>query len=274
MTPEDDKISRVFHWSTGRAMKHDLAGLSAQYFFSTAPLPCPYLPGRVERRLVTELTGRQSVAVHDTLSRAGFRRSHGIAYVPVCRDCNACVAVRIVAPALEKTRGQRRALARNSDLIALEKPARATDEQYRLFRRYQRARHGGGEMARMDFADYQMLIEETPVDTLVIEFRDRDRALVAACLADRLADGFSAVYSFFDPTLTRRSLGTYMILWLVEWTALLDLPYVYLGFWVKNCGKMDYKIRFRPLEAYTQEGWIAVDPQCAAGGPPLPAETR
>lgn len=193
-------------------MKHDLAGLSAQYFFSTAPLPCPYLPGRIERRLVTELSGRQSVSVHDTLSRAGFRRSHGIAYVPVCRDCNACVAVRIVAAECHISRGQRKTLARNSDLIAVERPARATDEQYRLFRRYQRARHGGGEMARMDFADYQMLIEETPVDTLVIEFRDRNGTLVAACLADRLADGFSAVYSFFDPSQARRSLGTYMIL--------------------------------------------------------------
>ncbi len=272
MTPEDDKLSRVFLWSTGHVMKHDLAGLSAQFFFSTAPLPCPYLPGRVERRLVTELSGRQSVAVHDTLSRAGFRRSHGIAYVPVCRECNACVAVRIVAAKLDKTRGQRRTLARNADLIATEKPARATDEQYRLFRRYQRARHRGGEMARMDFADYQMLVEETPVDTLVIEFRDRNGILVAACLADRLADGFSAVYSFFDPTLARRSLGTFMILWLVEWTALLDLPYVYLGFWVKNCGKMDYKIRFRPLEAYTPKGWIVIDPPPAtAAGEPEPA---
>ncbi|MBL8660211.1 MAG: arginyltransferase [Rhodospirillales bacterium] len=244
-------------------MKHDLAGLTAQYFFSTAPLPCPYLPGRTERRLVTELSGRQAVAVHDTLSRAGFRRSHGIAYVPVCRNCAACVAVRIVAGEFKPSRGQRRTLARNEDLIAIERPARATDEQYRLFRRYQRARHGNGEMARMDFADYQMLIEETPVDTLVVEFRDRDGRLVAGCLADRLADGFSAVYSFFDPSLTKRSLGTYMIMWLVEWTALLDLPYVYLGFWVDNCAKMDYKRVFRPMEAYTSEGWKRLEPLAA-----------
>lgn len=252
-------------------MKHDLAGLTAQYFFSTAPLPCPYLPGRTERRLVTELAGRNAVAVHDTLSRAGFRRSHGIAYVPVCRTCTACVAVRIVAGEFRPSRSQRRALARNDDLIAVERPPRATDEQYRLFRRYQRARHGGGEMARMDFADYQMLIEETPVDTLVVEFRDREGVLVAACLADRLADGFSAVYSFFDPALARRSLGTFMILWLVEWTHLLDLPYVYLGFWVKNCAKMDYKTGFRPLEAYTVDGWKRVGPAFlpeAGGGEP------
>ncbi len=251
-------------WSTGQAMKHDLAGLTAQYFFSTAPLPCPYLPGRTERRLVTELSGRQAVAVHDTLSRAGFRRSHGIAYVPVCRNCEACVAVRIVAGAFQPSRGQRRTLARNDDLIAIERPARATDEQYRLFRRYQRARHGSGEMARMDFADYQMLIEETPVDTLVVEFRDRDGSLVAACLADRLADGFSAVYSFFEPSLSRRSLGTYMILWLVEWTSLLGLPYVYLGFWVHNCSKMDYKRAFRPMEAYTVDGWKRLEPLASA----------
>lgn len=242
-------------------MKHDLAGLTAQYFFSTAPLPCPYLPGRTERRLVTELNGRNAGAVHDTLSRAGFRRSHGIAYVPVCRDCSACVAVRIVAGGFRTSRGQRRAMVRNKDLIAVERPARATDEQYQLFRRYQRARHGGGEMARMDFADYQMLIEETPVDSFVVEFRNHTGELVAACLADRLADGFSAVYSFFDPAQQRRSLGTYIIIWLVEWTALLDLPYVYLGFWVRNCAKMDYKRAFRPLEAYTAEGWKRLDPE-------------
>jgi arginyl-tRNA--protein-N-Asp/Glu arginylyltransferase len=139
-----------------------------------------------------------------------------------------------------------------------------------LFRRYQRTRHGGGEMARMDFADYQMLIEETPVDTFVVEFRNRGGMLVGACLTDRLADGFSAVYSFFDPEEPRRSLGTWMILWLVERAAQLCLPYVYLGFWVAGCSKMSYKASFRPLEGYTAEGWQMIDraalPGCHLGG--------
>ncbi|HYN38044.1 MAG TPA: arginyltransferase, partial [Rhodospirillales bacterium] len=138
-------------------MKHRLMP-SARFFFVTAPLPCPYLPGRFERRLVTELAGRQTTVFHDTLSRAGFRRSHGIAYVPVCRDCTACAAVRVLAQPFQPSRTQRRLWARNGDLEVTECPAHATQAQYALFRAYQQARHGGGEMARMDFCDYQTLV--------------------------------------------------------------------------------------------------------------------
>ena len=235
-------------------MKHRLMP-SARFFFVTAPLPCPYLPGRFERRLVTELAGRQTTVFHDTLSRAGFRRSHGIAYVPVCRDCTACAAVRVLAQSFQPNRTQRRAWSRNADLLVVECPARATQEQYALFRTYQQTRHGGGEMARMDFCDYQTLVEDTPVDTVVIEMRRPDGALVAACLTDRMADGYSAVYSFFDSGMERRSLGTFMILWLIERARAQDLPYVYLGFWVAECAKMSYKASFRPIEAYTAQGW-------------------
>ncbi|MFO1145155.1 MAG: arginyltransferase [Rhodospirillales bacterium] len=239
---------------------------SARFFFVTAPLPCPYLPGRFERRLVTELAGRQTTVFHDTLSRAGFRRSHGIAYVPVCRDCNACAAVRVLAQPFQPNRTQRRAWSRNADLLVVECPARATQEQYALFRAYQQTRHGGGEMARMDFCDYQTLVEDTPVDTVVIEMRRPDGALVAACLTDRMADGYSAVYSFFDSGMERRSLGTFMILWLIERARAQNLPYVYLGFWVAECTKMSYKASFRPIEAYTAQGWTPLFADAAADG--------
>jgi leucyl-tRNA---protein transferase len=239
-------------------MKHRLMP-SARFFFVTAPLPCPYLPGRFERRLVTELAGRQTGSFHDTLSRAGFRRSHGIAYVPVCRDCNACAAVRVLARDFEPSRSQRRIWTRNRDLTVRETAARATQEQYALFRAYQQTRHGGGEMSRMDFCDYQTLVEDTPVDTLIDEVRLPDGRLIAACLTDRMADGFSAVYSFFDAGHDRRSLGSFMILWLIERARTLCLPHVYLGFWVGDCVKMSYKSRFRPLEAYTPEGWRLLD---------------
>jgi arginine-tRNA-protein transferase len=235
-------------------MKHRLTP-STRFFFVTAPLPCPYLPGRFERRLVTELAGRQVGAFHDALSRAGFRRSHGIAYVPVCRDCNACAAVRVLADAFSPNRNQRRVWTRNDDLIVAELPARATQEQYALFRSYQQARHSGGEMARMDFCDYQTLVEDTPVDTLIYELRLPSGRLVGACLTDRMSDGLSAVYSFFDNGCRRRSLGTFIILSLIERARSLGLPYVYLGFWVEECDKMSYKSRFRPIEAYTPEGW-------------------
>ena len=239
-------------------MKHRLMP-SARFFFVTAPLPCPYLPGRFERRLVTELSGRQIGGFHDALSRAGFRRSHGIAYVPVCRDCNACAAVRVLADSFRPSRTQRRVWARNQDLVVDELPARATQEQYALFRGYQQERHRGGEMARMDFCDYQTLVEDTPVDTLINEVRLPNGRLVGACLTDRMSDGFSAVYSFFDTRCERQSLGTFMILWLIARASSLRLPYVYLGFWVAECDKMSYKARFQPLEAYSPDGWQRLD---------------
>ena len=209
----------------------------------------------MERRLVAELGTSDAVAFHDTLSQAGFRRSHRFAYVPVCRECNACATVRILVEGFRARRSHRRLLARNADLTARDAPPQASAEQYDLFRAYQSVRHSGGEMARMDFFDYQALVEDTPVNTSVVEFRDPQGDLVAACITDRVADGFSAVYSFFRPDLPRRGLGSYMILWLVERARALQLPHVYLGFWVADCPKMAYKASFQPLEAYTPDGW-------------------
>lgn len=235
-------------------MKHSPVQ-GARFFFATAPMPCPYLPGRIERRLVTELAGRQAGAFHDNLSQVGFRRSHCLAYIPVCGDCNACTAVRIVANGFKRSRGHRRIWHRNGDIEVSERPPRATEEQYALFRVYQENRHADGEMAHMDFYDYQTLVEDTPVDTLMLEFRDGEGKLVAACLTDRLADGLSAVYSFFDPNQAQRSLGAHMILWLVHLSQVCGFPYVYLGYWIANCTKMSYKSRFTPLEAFTPAGW-------------------
>lgn len=226
-----------------------------RFYYTTAALPCPYLPGQMERRLVTELAGDDDTATHDGLSQAGFRRSHSVAYAPACRECNACVAVRVKTLSFTPSRSQQRILARNRDLIATELPPQATAEQYGLFRQYQATRHRGGEMARMDYFDYQMLVEDTPVDTAMFEFRKPDGTLVAACLTDRMGDGFSAVYSFFDPLDERRSLGTLMILWLIDTARERGLAHVYLGFWIADCRKMAYKVHFQPLEAFTGEGW-------------------
>ncbi len=232
-----------------------------RFFFATAAIPCPYLPGRMERRLVAELSGRDAVAFHNTLSLAGFRRSHRFAYVPACRDCTACATVRIVAPDFRPSRTQSRLWARNGDLKPVELPPQASYEQFSLFNAYQRARHADGEMARMDFFDYQALVEDTPVETSIVEFRDGADALIAACIADRVVDGLSAVYSFFDPLSPRRSLGSFMILWLVDRAKALGLNHVYLGFWVADCAKMSYKASFRPLEAYTPDGWKPLRPE-------------
>lgn len=226
-----------------------------QFFYTTAPLPCPYLAGRTERKVVTELSGGDAEALHDRLSRAGFRRSHNIAYSPVCPGCQACIPIRIVADAFVPDRTQRRVRRANLDLTGHESPARATSEQFALFQRYQRVRHGDGDMASMGFYDYRAMVEDTPITTGMVEFRDASDRLVGACLTDWLSDGLSAVYSFYDVGTDARSLGTYTILWLVARARALGLPYVYLGYWVPQSRKMAYKERFRPSEVLTGGAW-------------------
>ena len=245
-----------------------------QFFYTTAPLPCPYVPGRTERKVVTEISGPESDALHDRLSRAGFRRSHNIAYAPVCPSCNACVPIRIPTADYRPERTLRRIARANDGVEGFEVPARATAEQFQLFQRYQTARHGDGDMATMSFYDYRAMVEDTPIETFVVEFRDPDDLLVGACLTDRLSDGLSAVYSFFLPELDRRSLGTYTILWLIERARALDLPYVYLGYWVPESRKMAYKARFRPAEVLAGGIWRTLTAADEAADAPADAPTK
>jgi arginine-tRNA-protein transferase len=230
-----------------------------QFFYTTAPLPCPYLPGRTERKIVTELSGAGAEPLHDRLSRAGFRRSHNIAYAPVCPGCQACIPIRIRAADFEPDRTQRKIARANAGLVMREMPARATAEQFSLFQRYQQARHGEGDMAAMGFYDYRAMVEDTPITTAMVEFRDAADRLVAACLTDWLSDGLSAVYSFFAPEQARRSLGTQAILWLISRAHAARLPYVYLGYWVPESRKMAYKARFRPSEVLAGGVWRVLD---------------
>jgi arginine-tRNA-protein transferase len=224
-------------------------------FFKTTNLPCPYIDGQVERRVLTELVGRGAIALHDQLSLAGFRRSHSIAYAPACPFCQACMAVRIVVDEFKMSKSQRRIWNKNSDLICEIVPAVATSEQFDLFDRYQKKRHAGGGMAKMDFFEFQNLVEETPVDTSVVEFRDADNRLIGAILTDNLKSGVSAVYSFFDPDEDKRSLGSEMLLWLIDYAKMRSFDYIYLGYWVKGSPKMSYKAKFTPLEVCTASGW-------------------
>jgi arginine-tRNA-protein transferase len=211
--------------------------------------------GRTERKVVTEIAGLDADQMHDRLSRAGFRRSHNIAYAPVCPGCQSCIPIRIRCVGFAPDRSQKRILRANAGVEAFDVPARATAEQFQLFQRYQHARHGDGDMATMSFYDYRAMVEDTPIDTVIAEFRDPDDQLVGACLTDRLGDGLSAVYSFFDPALHRRSLGTYAILWLVERARAFGLPHVYLGYWVPESPKMAYKARFAASEILTGGVW-------------------
>lgn len=225
------------------------------YFFTTAPLPCPYFADRVERRVITELVGKDSQSLHEALTRAGYRRSHGVAYAPACPGCSDCIAVRIQAGNFKPSRTQRRIKKRNADLVAAEVAPLANEEQFALFASYQSSRHSGGDMETMDFSDYRSLVEENSIDTALIEFRLEER-LVAGIIIDKLSDGFSAVYSFFDTDMeSRRSIGTYMILWLVQHAREMGLEHVYLGFWIDGCRKMSYKTDFQPLEYFSCGIW-------------------
>ena len=231
-----------------------LAGLQ-RHFFLSGPRPCPYLYGRVERSIFTDLSGRNAGRLYEMLLRSGFRRSHQVAFRPACPACAACVPVRVVVAEFEERDWMRRIRKASAALTSEERPARGTREQFALFRRYIAERHADGEMALMDYGDYRNMVEDSPVDSVVVEFRDSAGALVAACLADRLSDGYSAVYSFFDPEERWPSLGSYMILWLIERAGERGLGYVYLGYWVEGSRKMSYKTRFRPLEQLGSEGW-------------------
>lgn len=242
-----------------------------QFFYTTAPLPCPYVTGRIERKVVTEIIGPDSDLLHDRLSRAGFRRSHNIAYAPVCPGCNACIPIRVPAADFLPDRTQRRVHRANAALEGFELPARASAEQFQLFQRYQQARHRDGDMASMSFYDYRAMVEDTPIETFMAEFRDSGDRLVGACLTDRLGDGLSAVYSFFAPDQEQRSLGTYTILWLIERARQAGLPYVYLGYWVPESRKMAYKARFRPSEILVGGAWRTLTGETVAVRPGVEA---
>jgi len=229
-------------------------GLEGGDFYITAPAPCPYLRGRQERKVFSYLGGPSAPTLNSMLSRRGFRRSQNIIYMPACDACRACTPVRIVVGDFALSRSQRRTMRRNCDLVRKIAGPRATSEQFSLIRAYLDARHPEGGMSEMTALDYASMVEETAVDTMMIEYR-ADGALVAAALTDRLADGLSMVYSFFEPDLSDRRLGAYMILDHVRLAAELGLAYVYLGYWVEGSEKMDYKKTFGPLEKLSQTGW-------------------
>ncbi|MCH8685470.1 arginyltransferase [Pedomonas mirosovicensis] len=252
-------------------------------FFLTAPGPCPYLPGRVERKVFTELRGLDASSFNEALGRMGFRRSQNVAYRPACDRCCACQSVRVRADAFKPSGTMRKVLRRNGDLLVSACEPWATAEQFDLLQRYLHARHPEGGMTQMDADDYADMVERTPVDTVVYEYRepsangpdaDGGGRLVGVCLTDHHSDGLSMVYSFFEPDGERQSLGTYIILDHIRRAAELSLPYVYLGYWIPNCRQMTYKIHYKPLDVLTASGWIPIEELETgehAGRPSMPA---
>jgi arginyl-tRNA--protein-N-Asp/Glu arginylyltransferase len=232
-------------------------------FYLTAPSPCPYLAGKEERKVFTHLVGERAAELNNILTQGGFRRSQSIAYRPACEGCRACVSVRVIAGEFAPTRSLRRIIARNSDLVGDMKIAVPTSEQYSIFRAYLDSRHRDGGMADMTVLDYAMMVEDSHIETRVVEYRRRmgngagQQAgdLIAVALTDVLGDGLSMVYSFFEPDEASRSLGTFMVLDHIARARQMGLAYVYLGYWVRGSRKMDYKSRFLPQERLTPDGW-------------------
>ena len=240
-------------------MRHTLP--IAPQFYVTAPQPCPYLAGRMERKLFTALQGDYAETLNDALSKQGFRRSQNVLYRPSCAECTACMSARIRVAEFEPTRSQRRTVKRNSDLSRRASSPWATEEQFGLFRRYLDSRHADGGMADMDIFEFAAMIEETPIRSRIIEYEHRPADgvlrgdLAAVCLTDVLDDGLSLVYSFYEPNAPQRSLGTYVILDHIEIAREAGLPFVYLGYWVPGSPKMGYKAGFSALEIYKNGVW-------------------
>lgn len=241
-------------------MRHSLP--IAPQFYVTAPQPCPYLAGRMERKLFTALQGDAAEKLNNSLSKQGFRRSQNVLYRPSCADCSACLSARIRVADFAPSKSQKRVGKRNALLKRNASSPWATEAQYALFRDYLDGRHATGGMADMDLFEFAAMVEETPIRTRLIEYRTNDttqedpyEGLRAVSLTDVLDDGLSMVYSFFAPELMKNSLGTYLILDHIAIARELDLPYVYLGYWVPGSDKMGYKANFKGVEIFRDGMW-------------------
>jgi len=238
-------------------------------FYLTAPSPCPYLPGKEERKVFTHLVGERAPELNELLTHGGFRRSQSIAYRPACDNCRACVSVRVLVDEFQPSRSMKRVMERNADIVGDMRPAQPTSEQYSAFRAYLDARHRDGGMVDMTVLDYAMMVEDSHVNTRMVEYRRRGPDsgitgrgagdLIAVALTDVLGDGLSMVYSFFEPAEGVRSLGTFMILDHIARARRMGLPHLYLGYWVEGSRKMDYKGRFLPQERLAPAGWERVE---------------
>jgi len=215
---------------------------------------CSYLPAEVAMTQFVDPGLSMSPALYSQLVDMGFRRSGELVYRPRCRQCAACVPVRIPVDAFTPSRQQRRTWQRNQDIHVRLVPARFDAAHFDLYRRYIAARHPGGGMDVNDPAQYESFFMSPWSETWCAEFREQDQ-LLAVAVIDRVQQGWSAVYTYFDPAQTRRSLGGFAVLWQIEECRRLDLPWLYLGYWVEQCPKMAYKNQFQPMEILRQGRW-------------------
>ncbi len=232
----------------------DLPPFPLLQFYATAPYGCSYLPGRVARSQVATPTHLIDADTYAQLVRAGFRRSGVFTYRPHCDACRECLPARVIVDEFTPNRAQRRALAHQDSLVAAERPLTFREEHYALYQRYQATRHQGGGMDQDSRDQYAHFLLKTNVDSRLIEFREAGRLRIV-CIVDMLDDGMSSVYTFYDSDQTRASYGSYAILWQIAHCRRLNLPYLYLGYWIRDSRKMAYKAKFRPLEVFRDGCW-------------------